>query len=150
MTLRVCMYEYMYGYHLFDMATPHSIQRGEGRLAQLRVRRVRADAAGYNLRHTYTYIHTLKSACAMRYCQLQIAISSSEQDFLRVRMYIFWCAPAPAVSALRKMLPTLKAERRLSSTSTTGFFPPPPLPSPPSSFRPSDWITVVSAAAGDS
>ena len=60
MILRVCMciYEYMYGYHLVDMATLHSIQRGEGRLAQLRVRRVRADAAGYNLRHTYTYIHS--------------------------------------------------------------------------------------------
>ena len=37
--------------HLFNMATPHGIQRGEGRLAQLRVRRVRADAAGHDLRH---------------------------------------------------------------------------------------------------
>ncbi len=93
MILRVCMYEYMYGYHLFDMATPHSIQRGEGRLAQLRVRRVRADAAGYNLRHTYTYIHALKSACAMRYCQLQIAISSSEQDFCVYECIYFGVLP---------------------------------------------------------
>lgn len=28
----------------------------------------------------------------------------------------------PAVSALRKMLPTLNADRKLSRTSTTGFF----------------------------
>ena len=94
------MYEYMYGYHLFDMATPHSIQRGEGRLAQLRVRRVRADAAGYNLRHTYTYIHTLKSVCAMRYCQLLIAISSSKQDFFAcMNVYILMCARTGRLSA---------------------------------------------------